>query len=97
MTDRSARIVRGILRWLWTLALVGGGTYSALRLPLFERLGIPEGVRLVLSIEFVGLIISWVVETFIARTGLGQMIDTKIWQMLRRPGEEPIPVPIGGD
>ena len=55
MSPTAARIVRGILRWTLVLVLTLAGAYYAVRTPFFEALKIPEGLRLVLSVEFVGL------------------------------------------
>jgi hypothetical protein len=50
--------LRDILKWITFYVLVFVGSYVAIRIPLFRIFRIPEGLRLVLGIEAVGLLIA---------------------------------------
>lgn len=82
VTEKSARFIRGLLRWAFVLFLTAVGTYVAVRLPLFEAYNIPEGLRLVLSVEVVGLAVVSTSEIATRWTGLGQVVDKMIWRIL---------------
>jgi len=52
----------GILGWVTFILLVVSGCYVAFRVPLITYHGIPEGIRLVLNLELVGLLIASTLE-----------------------------------
>ena len=54
----------GILGWIVFILLVVSGCYVAFRVPLITFPGSPEGLRLVLNLEVVGLVIASTLEVF---------------------------------
>lgn len=93
MSPSGAKVVWNLLRWGLVLLLTVAGLYSAIRLPLFEAIPIPEGLRLVLSVEFVGLIIVFVLLEVERLTGLGGITERALTRILViRPNTEEGPV-----
>jgi hypothetical protein len=60
--NKSYRLVRAVLRWLFVIIVTLAGGYFAISTPLLNFLPIPDGLRVVFGIELVGLTIVAVLE-----------------------------------
>lgn len=85
--------LRDILKWLTFYLLVFAGAYVAIRVPVFRAFRIPEGLRIVLGIEAIGLLIATSVHILSGFPGLRAMGREMLMQvaLLFSSGEQAQP------